>query len=74
MIKPTGDEIMTTAEAPRLCVNANAGTEWWFCYHYAGTVTPGTETLNTHGECSACGKVIGQSWSSPSFLLPDSEL
>lgn len=59
-----------------LCVNASRGIEWWFCSHYAGKITPGTEKLNDNGECVTCGKV--SVWDglseAPSFLTPDSEL
>jgi hypothetical protein len=58
------------------CRNALAGIEFWFCYHYAGNVTPGTETLNENGECAACGRVSAVTIDSepPSFMLPEVDL
>lgn len=68
--------IETKTEAPALCVNARAGLEFWFCYHFNGKITPGTEALNEHGECGACGKVSVWDRLSepPSFMLPEADL
>jgi hypothetical protein len=63
-------------EAPALCVNARIGLEFWFCLHYNGKITPGTEALNENGECAACAKVSALTIDSepPSFMLPDVDL
>jgi hypothetical protein len=59
-----------------LCVNADAGIEFWFCYHWQGRVSPGAEALNDRGECGACGRISALTIDDtpPSFMLPDSEL
>jgi hypothetical protein len=63
-------------ESVPLCRNALAGIEYWFCYHYAGKVSPGTETLDAEGDCGACARVAALTIDStpPSFMLPEVDL
>jgi hypothetical protein len=55
----------------RMCRNANSAKAW-YCYHYAGTVTPGKESVNAADECEACAKVSESVETLPNFMTDES--
>ena len=60
------------------CRNALAGLAFWFCDHYAGSITLGREALDEHERCRACAKVFPLDALTedtlPSFMLADADL
>lgn len=49
-----------------LCINAHDPARW-FCYHYAGRITPGKGRL-INGKCEACEIATPPYEEEPSFL------
>lgn len=58
---------------PTLCRNATRGPNAWFCYHYAGKVTPGKEALSARGFCEACEIALPPYEEAPSFMKGDED-
>ena len=56
-----------------LCRNAYAGESAWFCYHYAGRITSGKESLNEHNRCEACAIAVPPYAEEPSFMQTNEE-
>lgn len=54
--------------AAGLCINANAGPVAWFCHHYGGHVTEGTELLPGAERCAACEAAKPPWEEEPSFM------
>lgn len=59
-----------TQPIARICVNAFAGINYWFCHHYGGIVIEGTELTDepTDTHCDACTIARPGYDEPPSFL------
>lgn len=55
-----------------LCVNANAGPVAWWCHHYGGLVTEGTELLPGAIRCEAC-QTAQPPWEEPPSFMQGAE-
>jgi superfamily II DNA or RNA helicase len=78
MLKPTTSQTLTTQAVGRglrttKCRNSGAGYDAWYCYHFAGRVTPGKESVNERGLCEACDKAMPPYMEAPSFMQNDEE-
>lgn len=56
----------------KLCRNAYLPAAW-YCYHFAGRVTPGTELPLNESECRACQKVSETREELPSWMGTEDE-
>ncbi len=55
----------------KLCRNAYSGL--FYCYHYAGKVTPGKESVNERNRCEACEIAQPPYEEAPSFMQTNEE-
>lgn len=57
----------------KLCRNAFAGINRWYCSHYNGVATAGTETLSERGYCVHCEKANPPYEEEPSWMKDEEQ-